>query len=740
MFVSTIKWILILCLWWVASAPTPRDLLSVDIYEEQPVGSKVIDIAHELGLSTERSAAAVAADAAASQQVASDFKIVVANPVINDYFGVSLTGGRVSLRKHIDRDMMCQKHKLCCAEGEPISLPDRSVFRRTANDCRLTFRVVYNLKQNGTSKVAFCTIEVNIQDLNDCAPKFLVKESFSNFASQYRSNSKLTSVIIPENAEPDTCFELPMAFDEDSTQFSVQDYHIENSGKEGQTVSGSVRDVFAIRLGGCALYANSDYTVGDKVDVSSLKPYLQLRQRLDRETVSEYNFNLVAIDGAGSNGPFNNQQSRLPHSASLAISVVVGDFNDHAPEVEPTLNFKLKEDVAVGTRVTQIVARDKDIGDNAKIRYEIRPIGASSKPVRFPFGIDSNTGIISIISPLDADGLPPESQGIMEFLVISSDGGHGVSFSSTTTVRAHIEDVNDEAPVIKTVDLASQSNLPRPVVKENLPAGTLVAFVAVSDGDSGVNGMVSCRLDNHNFALESMGERVVAGGEKELQLVTKTPLDREQASVQPVTIICVDHAQPPAQAKTAMQKILISVSDENDNDPVFPSDVLEISLHENNPPGELLLRPNATDADEMDYYGWGGVASPLGHRVPLVYEMDPIGQAFFRLDPHSGGIYTKETFDREKQELIEFGLTARDHGSPQRSATTKVVVRVLDTNDHAPEFEQKEYNVTVPESIGVGEVILQVVAHDRDTGPNAEFIYQLEDIRVSGLTLPFLNK
>lgn len=711
----------------VSTSESPRDILSVDIFEEQPVGSLVTDIAQELGLSVDKSASFAAAF------YASNFKIVVANLAINEYFGISPTNGRITLKKHLDRDTLCQNERLCCDSevdrgSTPIQLPDGSYFRRTAKTCKLSFRVVYQLSENGSalheSRMAFCSTEVTIHDLNDCAPRFLLKDNFPTYGGLYRPMQKSISITIPESTGTDACFDLPMAFDEDSGQYGIQEYRIESTGKGDSAISGNIHDLFAVRLESCEGSRNPTYDGAGEPDIANMKPKLQLRQKLDREAVAEYHLTLVAVDGVNSGGPaslYNKHTNLLPHSASLTVTILVGDVNDHVPEVDHTVEVKLKEDIPVGTRVTQIIAHDKDIGDNGKIRYEIRPIGPV-KISRFPFAIDSTSGIISIVNPLDADSLPPESHGVMEFLVISSDNGQDVSYSSTTTVSAHIEDINDEAPVIKTVDLASRSNPPRPSVQENLPPGTLVAFVTVTDADSGSNGMVTCKVDNVKFDLESIGDK--GAKIKELQLVTKVVLDREDSPLHRVTIICVDHAHPVTFAKTGIQRILVTVTDENDNDPMFHSDMIEITVPENNPPGELLYRLNATDADEQ-------VSWNTGLRTPLIYEIDQTGQRYFNLDQSSGNLYTKESFDREKQELIKFGVVVKDHGIPQRSASAKVMVRILDRNDHAPEFEQKEYNISVLENIAVGEVILKVIAHDKDQGQSAEFTYHMDDLRVS---------
>ena len=68
-------------------------------------------------------------------------------------------------------------------------------------------------------------------------------------------------------------------------------------------------------------------------------------------------------------------------------------------------------------------------------------------------------------------------------------------------------------------------------------------------------------------------------------------------------------------------------------------------------------------------------------------------------------------------------LTARDGGSPPRSATMEMVVMVIDDNDHAPRFEERQYTFDVLENVPVGSVIGQVNATDNDDGHNAVVSY-----------------
>jgi hypothetical protein len=49
-----------------------------------------------------------------------------------------------------------------------------------------------------------------------------------------------------------------------------------------------------------------------------------------------------------------------------------------------------------------------------------------------------------------------------------------------------------------------------------------------------------------------------------------------------------------------------------------------------------------------------------------------------------------------------------DDGEPQLSSTTRVVIKVEDVNDCAPEFDQKTYNVEVPSNAKLNQKLFQV--------------------------------
>lgn len=102
---------------------------------------------------------------------------------------------------------------------------------------------------------------------------------------------------------------------------------------------------------------------------------------------------------------------------------------------------------------------------------------------------------------------------------------------------------------------------------------------------------------------------------------------------------------------------------------------------------------------------------------------DP-GQDFI-LDSVSGVLSTARALDREQVAFYTLTVVVQDHGTPPRSATMSVNVRVLDLNDNAPVFAQASYVVEVPEDLPVGALVLQLEAEDPDEGTNGQVTYYL---------------
>jgi hypothetical protein len=63
--------------------------------------------------------------------------------------------------------------------------------------------------------------------------------------------------------------------------------------------------------------------------------------------------------------------------------------------------------------------------------------------------------------------------------------------------------------------------------------------------------------------------------------------------------------------------------------------------------------------------------------------------------------------DREEFSWLNFSVRATDNGRPPRSTIVTVMLQVLDENDNNPVFRGLLTNVTVPEDVQPGIVILE---------------------------------
>ncbi len=99
----------------------------------------------------------------------------------------------------------------------------------------------------------------------------------------------------------------------------------------------------------------------------------------------------------------------------------------------------------------------------------------------------------------------------------------------------------------------------------------------------------------------------------------------------------------------------------------------------------------------------------------------------FNLSRHTGSINTAVPLNRES--IPRFELTARvqDAGMPEWECSSRVIVRVEDSNDSPPKWTQGVFSASLKEDAPVGSVATKVHATDADTGENKRLRYSLLD-------------
>ncbi|XP_043983715.1 protocadherin gamma-C5-like [Gambusia affinis] len=422
-------------------------------------------------------------------------------------------------------------------------------------------------------------------------------------------------------------------------------------------------------------------------------PELILSKLIDREKKAVHKLLLTALDGGNP-----------VRSGTAQITVNVLDINDNIPAFEKTLyKVSVAENAAEGALIVQTKATDSDENQNGEIEYSF---GAhTSESVLSVFSIDPTSGKIFLKGKLDF-----ETDANFELDVSAKDKG-SPRMEGHCIVHVEVLDVNDNAPEIIL------TSRPKPV-SEDSPNGTVVALISARDHDSGDNGKVQLQLaKNNNFALKPSFSQNYA-------LVTNGVLDREKDSEYNIEITATDMGSNPLSSK---KTIHISVTDVNDNPPIFNQPSYNVYVKENKLPGSILCSVSATDLDS-------GENAKISYSILDSKVQDVSVSSYVYINSDNGSIYSMHSFDYEKLKVFQIQVQAKDQGSPSLSSNATVHVFILDQNDNTPAVIYPSSaalgslsHQRMPRSAKAGHLVTKVTAVDADSGHNAWISYRLAE-------------
>ncbi|KAM9356582.1 protocadherin gamma-C5-like [Symphorus nematophorus] len=422
-------------------------------------------------------------------------------------------------------------------------------------------------------------------------------------------------------------------------------------------------------------------------------PELVLEKPLDREKNALHQLLLTALDGGN---PVK--------SGTCKIIINVLDNNDNFPIFsENEYKISLKENSTKGTFVIKLTAMDADDGLNGEVKYSFGSRTPDS--VLSTFDINDKTGEIVLKGELDYESfkshlidITAKDKGIPEM------EGH-------CRVQLDIEDINDNAPEIVLTSKPS-------TVREDAPTGTVVALISAEDLDSGDNGKVTLQLPKRSpFTL-------IPSFSNNYELVTTGPLDRESFSEYNIEITATDSGSPPLSSK---KTIPVSITDVNDNPPVFTQPSYNVYLKENGVPGSILYSISASDLDF-------GENAKISYSILDSKVQDVSVSSYVYINSDNGSIYSMHSFDYEKLKVFQIQVQAKDQGSPSLSSNATVHVFILDQNDNAPAVIYPSSaalgslsHQRMPRSAKAGHLVTKVTAVDADSGHNAWISYKLAE-------------
>ncbi|XP_073477088.1 protocadherin gamma-C5-like isoform X23 [Aquarana catesbeiana] len=437
------------------------------------------------------------------------------------------------------------------------------------------------------------------------------------------------------------------------------------------------------------LSPNPFFSLSVTKDDETLIAELVLDKILDREEKSEHKLVLTAIDGG-----------EPPRSGSTQITVAVLDINDNPPIFDLSrYKINVRENVPLKSVIMKLNATDADDGINSEFTYSFDH--RTSFAGKELFDINPITGELFNKGPLDF-----EISNVYELFVKAIDKGTPKQ-EGRCRIQVELEDVNDNVPEIMFTSKSDE-------VPEDAPVGTVVGFITVRDKDSGKNSETKLEiLPDLPFKCQPMSNRYT--------LVTSGHLDREKVSQYTITLIASDLGSPSLSSQTT---IIITISDVNDNPPVFPQSAYNAFILENNEPGRLLCTVSAGDPDE-------------GDNAKLIYaiaeshiDSSPVS-SFVYINSDTGNIYAQHSFDYEQLQVLQITARVEDSGSPKLFSNVSVFIFIQDTNDNYPSILYPENSgevmaqETIPRSASAGYLVSKISAVDLDSGHNAWLTYSL---------------
>lgn len=386
------------------------------------------------------------------------------------------------------------------------------------------------------------------------------------------------------------------------------------------------------------------------------------------------------------------------------ITLQIQDINDNAPIFpKEMIRLEIRESATKGTRYRVNEAHDADVGQNAVQTYILQ------RNNHFVLSVSPNAdGGKNVELVLDKE-LDREMEQEVKLILTATDGGSPPR-SGSVEIHVKVLDANDNSPVFS-------QTVYRVSLPENSPSGAIVLQVSATDADEGPNGEVTYEFSRiSNKARKILSLEPTTG---EIKVIG--PIDFEEDTQYELRVEAKD-----GFGLSTDTKVIIDVTDVNDNAPVILLKSLSSPVSESAPPGTEVGIVNVQDIDSERNRQ---VRCSIQQNVP------------FKLVPSMKNYYslvTTHELDRETLSIYNFTIKATDEGNPPLSSFTNVQLLVADVNDNAPKFALQSYSARVMENNQPGFSLCSVTAEDPDWRQNGTVIYSLSASEVGGLPVSSL--
>ncbi|XP_067112849.1 protocadherin gamma-A11-like [Osmerus mordax] len=379
------------------------------------------------------------------------------------------------------------------------------------------------------------------------------------------------------------------------------------------------------------------------------------------------------------------------------IAVEILDVNDNVPVFPKDLiKLEISELATTGSRYKIASARDADVSVNSVQSYLLDQNDY--------FVLDGKTSKERYVEIVLKNSLDREIKGEHSMILTAIDGGNPLR-SGSVTIHINVIDINDNSPVF------SQA-LYKVNVFENTPQGTSLLKVIATDKDEGANSVITYYI-NH---VSDNTKRLFQIDQNSGEMTVIGELDHEKASSYEVEIQAEDGGGQAGHCK-----VLVEISDINDNAPTITVKSVNNPIPEDVPTGTEIAIINVKD---QDYGENSRVKCVVSESLP--FKLQSSIKNYFTL-------VSSGPLDRERVSEYNVTITASDEGSPSLSSSALLRFQISDINDNHPEFEEPSYSVYVSENNKPGSSICSVTARDPDWRQNGTVVYSLVPSEVNGV-------